>query len=398
MHENCRTNKSFLFWLNNGTSQETESLKLRINKKYCPTTTESDDVKYGRCEHPREIIEMIITDIQTHEKYRVLKVLHAFAHFLTNGAFVSLIFVIFILQNPGNESKDNSNINTEPTIEQIIQNPFLVFVILLDAFYGILIKNVHIWMINRLGLYIPLLFNLSYLIIFTIKHIWTNVIIILYILRIFAYLYETFIVYCLDLEIAYDLAAGKIMELWRCDDYKQICARYNNQTTERLFNRTRKHHKNQYLLILHETRVFYFKCIHTDCNLNVNIADDDESENEDRCVSSGEQHDNILEMPQGTIYCGSICSWTIFNVFKGEPVKEDAEKNCGSWHWFTRWCIRIMVATIPLLLDMCIAVLAAFVSLVGYLCVMIYNCCKSDCIKFDYKNLMIGEMFHEKAT
>ena len=363
------------------TLQEEVALKSRnTQQNIVETSNESNDtVECDRCEHPRAIIEMIITDMQTHEKYRVLKVLQAFAHFMTNGAFVSLIFVIFILRT----SQDPNKVSTDLTIEQIIQNPVLVAVLLLDAFHSILLKETHIWMLIRLGLLIPVIFNLSYLIIFSVKKMWTDIIILLFTLRIFAYLYELFIMYCFDLEIAYDLSIGKIMELWRCDNYKQICTRYNNQTTERLYNQTEK-----YILILHDTRVLYFKCVDTDCDIN----------KDEQYVQNQSKDDNILRMPDGTIYCGSICSWTIYNVFKWKPIKEDAEKNCGSWHWFVRWCIRIMVATIPLLLDLCLIMVGAMVSLVGYFCVMIVSCCKGDCIKFDYKNLMIGEMFHEKAT
>eukprot|EP01084_Bolivina_argentea_P139793 245884_1 len=369
---------------------ETQTLKHQEDSDHhivdIPMESPHQNIKYIRCEHMRQIVEMLITDLQTHEKYRIIQILTTCSQFLDNGAFISLVIVLFVLSDPKDSTDTTNDVEANMTLQNIIENPFLFVVMIADAFYGILISKVHLWIVQRTYLYIILLFHLFYIISFSLKNMWTPMILLLYLFRVLSYIFTTFITYCFDLEIAYDLAEKQIHKLWKCNDYTQMSTRYNNQTTERLVNLTKRTKDEPYIMIMHDTRIFYFKCSHSDNTLKdiKNMAID---------------ADNLLEFPGGTKYCGSICVWSVYNVFKYIPVKENINTNKCNMYWITKWSVRVLIATIPFLIEICLFLVAGVLSLAGYLFCTVFGCCNGEsCKKLEYREWIIGELLHNKSV
>ena len=134
----------------------------------------------------------------TTPKYRLLQSLHLGFVILDDAIFVLLIVALFIEVQPEFNS-----------LYEVLYAKWGVFlVIAFEVFYDILQLVIQIWLVSRVSVYIVIMLYISYAIAFSSykKTMWDTQLYVLFFSRVGAFIIETLVDFCIDLELDRDLS------------------------------------------------------------------------------------------------------------------------------------------------------------------------------------------------
>jgi len=173
-------------------------------------------------------LQMEIIRIFTTKKYRFLRSLYIISWFVDEGILVALLIATILQVPPGAAS-----------LLIYVNNVALFAIIISEIIVEILQNRIHVWVINRLSIYIHILFYALYAVVFTLQDTWhanNGVITALYTTRLVAFILEIVIDYSIDLELHHDLANQKIQGIKWMDNLVSNCCccqcnKYQNDVT-----------------------------------------------------------------------------------------------------------------------------------------------------------------------
>ena len=133
--------------------------------------------------------------IFTTRKYRLLWSLYLLSKFLDVSMFWLLIVTLFF---DGNGDIIN-------VYDLFVKYWIIYLVVGFELSLSILEYNIKIWILSRLSIYIHTFIYILYILSFSVYNIWNRLTILLFGLRLIAFIIEEIIDFCIDLELHYDL-------------------------------------------------------------------------------------------------------------------------------------------------------------------------------------------------
>ena len=236
----------------------------------------------------------MFTGIFTTKKYRFLKSLYIISWFVDEGILAALLIATILQVPPGTAS-----------ILIYVNNVALFTIVISEIIIDILEYRVKIWILNRLSIYIHVLFYILYAVVFTFQDTWyanNGVITALYTTRLVAFILEMIINYSIDLEVDHDLSDETIHGIEWMDNLVSNC-----------------------------------------------------------CCCQRNKHQNDVTFDGWTTnweYIGSVCAWTPYNVYEYEP--ETPNKRCTRYRFVFR-ALTLVLFIVPggivyVIIGLCLAV------------------------------------------
>eukprot|EP01084_Bolivina_argentea_P069353 126210_1 len=159
-----------------------------------------DDCSYS--EAVTNLTTLILNMLST-RKYRILWSMYFAWHILDYGMLGSLIITSTLFWDTADQRFE----------DVIWQYKWIFFVFGIEAFYRSLKSFVQIWILNRVSLYIGIVLLSLYAITFTFYGFWTDLVQVLFCVRLIAFACADMVNFSIDLELEYDLKERFIHKL-----------------------------------------------------------------------------------------------------------------------------------------------------------------------------------------
>eukprot|EP00484_Ammonia_sp_Unknown_P012258 CAMPEP_0197079060 /NCGR_PEP_ID=MMETSP1384-20130603/213433_1 /TAXON_ID=29189 /ORGANISM="Ammonia sp." /LENGTH=391 /DNA_ID=CAMNT_0042517931 /DNA_START=356 /DNA_END=1531 /DNA_ORIENTATION=- len=155
-------------------------------------------------EATQELMTLLLGMLTT-RKYRLLSSFYLLWHILDMGVLFALVSTLFFDGTP------------HRFVDVITDNILIFLVVALEIFYDVLEFLVKIWFINRVSLYIAFALYILYFLVLFPKwyqgELGSVLVFTLFWIRFAAFICGTFIDYCIDLELEWDLLDTKMHAL-----------------------------------------------------------------------------------------------------------------------------------------------------------------------------------------
>ena len=146
----------------------------------------------------------VFLHLLTTAKYRILNAFYLLFQMTDRIALVALFLNLFM----GEAYKDRKLIDT------IMDYPLVFLVLAYELFYDLMEFNVKIWILNRISIYVGILLFVAYFAVFVYYDFFDKaIVVILFGIRLVAFIVEETVDYCMDLEMALDLQSGWMTEM-----------------------------------------------------------------------------------------------------------------------------------------------------------------------------------------